>query len=756
MNKRFLFLLTSAALFLFSACSKQSKPLLEPSLIPMPAQVELASGAFNLKGSTVAIGGETDSTATEMNRLADLLIKGIKDISGIEPRKEKASKADILLELISEPGISTEGYRLVADKQGIKLQASSTQGLFYGMQTLLQLTDAEGRVHYAGIMDEPRFEYRGLHLDVSRHFMSIAYIKEMLDLMASYKYNRFHWHLTDGGGWRMESEKYPLLTQKAQARMVSDWDEWWSKGDRKFVETGTPGSYGGYYTQDEIREVVRFAADRYITVIPEIELPGHSNEVFAAYPELNCLGRWDHDCSDFCIGNPKTFEFLENILDETMALFPSKYIHIGGDEAGKWHWKSCPKCQALMRAEGLKNVDELQSYAVKRIEKYLNGKGREIIGWDEILEGGLAPNATVMSWRGEEGGKTAARMGHHVIMTPGNPLYFDFYQGNPVTEPKAIGGYNPLKRVYAYDPEPADLTAEEHQYILGAQGNLWTEYVVDEKHAAYMIWPRALALAEVLWTPKDKKDFDNFLSRANVHTAKMLEKGINAFPLKNIDLRMEVDTLKKEIRIYADTEKRPCTLRYTIDGTAPKAQSPLYDSAIIVKDSAKLMVQLFDGDKPLFDPVPFFADYHKALGKPVRYNCKFDRGYPAGGAMALTDGYRGSWTYLDKRWQGFTETMDVTVDLGSVQPLNSVSAKFMQAKGAWVYMPETVEAWVSADGKDFTSLGQIPTTVDIDDVNLRFEVFKFNTTAEARYVRMKAVQSKIKNYFLFADEIIVY
>lgn len=725
------------------------------NIIPMPAKAVFGQGEFNLQGQKISMGTSTSSSRPELARLSQLLATGVHEACGIKlPMLGKGGKVQLVLSTQADK--QPESYTLEVNNRGVQLKSSSAGGLFYGMQTLLQLVGPNGRVPFCNITDAPAFEYRGLHLDVSRHFMSVDYIKQMLDLMATYKFNRFHWHLTDGGGWRMESKKYPLLTELAQARMVSDWDGWWSQGDRKFVPTGTPGSYGGFYTQQQIRDVVKYAQDRYITIIPEIEMPGHSNEVFAAYPELNCLGRWDYNCSEFCIGNPKTFEFLQNILDEVLELFPSKYIHIGGDEASKEHWAKCLKCQALMKKEGLKNEKELQSYCIKKIETYLNQKGRRIIGWDEILEGGLAPDATVMSWRGEEGGKTAAKMKHHVIMTPGNPLYFDFYQSNPLMEPKAIGGYNPLKKVYEYNPRPADLSADEQAYIIGAQANLWTEFVPDEAHAAYMTWPRALAVAELLWTPVANKDYPNFLKRANVHTNKMIKRGINAFPMKNIDLTMAVDTVRKEIKIYADTERIPSELRYTLDGTAPNAQSPLYDSVIVVKDSARLMIQLFEEGKPLFKPLPYQVDYHKALGKKVTYNNPYNNGYPAGGDTALTDGYRGSWTYLDQRWQGFTRPMDVVIDLGSLQPLHSVRAKFMQVKGAWVYMPSWVELLVSADGVNYQSVGKKTTSIDVNDMNLRFEEFNFHTNQQARYVRMKAEQEQIKNYFLFVDEIIVY
>lgn len=728
---------------------KKSKTI----LIPQPKEITISADFFDFREQAISLS-PTPSTKKELHRLALFLSDQLYRQTNLTIKEKRGGNIHLILR--ADTTIRPEGYKLQIHPSGVKLEASNPAGIFYGIQTLLQLTQENGQIICADIQDSPRFSYRGLHLDVSRHFMNTDYTKRMIDLMATYKYNYFHWHLTDGGGWRMESKKYPKLTELAQARMESNWDQWWIKGDRRFVPTGTPGSYGGFYTQEEIREIVKYAADRYITIIPEIELPGHSNEVFAAYPTLNCRGEWAYDVSDFCIGNPETFTFLENILDETMELFPSPYIHIGGDEAEKIHWKDCPKCQALMQREGLKNVDELQSYTIKRIEKFINSRGRKIIGWDEILEGGLPPNATVMSWRGEDGGKAAVRLGNPAIMTPGKPLYFNRYQDNPTVEPQANGGYNPLRSVYDYNPLPSDLSPAEQSLILGAQGNLWTEYVPNESHAEYMIWPRALALAEILWTPIEGKHYDDFLRRVNIHKDKLMASGINVFPLKNIDLRIKVDTLQQAIRIYPETGLHPTTLRYTLDGSEPTAQSARYDSVILVKDSALLVIGHFKEGKLLYKPISFPLDYHKAIGKKVRYNCRYHRSYPAGGSTALTDGYRGSWTYLDKKWQGFTETMDITVDLGKVQPIKSIQAKFMQDKPSWVYMPEEVEVWISTDDQNYVSLGKIPTKTDITDTELRFETFRFSSNEAARYIRMKATQSQIKNYFLFTDEIIVH
>ena len=424
-----------------------------------------------------------------------------------------------------------EGYVLTASTDGVTIQATTKAGLFYGQQTLKQLQTADGKIPVGTVVDEPRFDYRGLMLDVSRHFFDTEFIKKQIDAMACYKLNRLHLHLTDAAGWRIEIKRYPKLTGLAAWREYATRKEW-SNNERTYVEEGTPGAYGGYFTQEQIRELVAYAAERHITIIPEIEMPSHSEEVLTAYPELSCTHE-PYKQSDFCIGNEKTFEFLQNVLLEVMELFPSPYIHIGGDEAGKSSWKTCPLCQARMKREGLKNVDELQSYLIHRIDTFLTAHGRRLVGWDEILDGGLSPNATVMSWRGTEGGLKAAAAGHDAIMTPGEFCYFDSYQDAPHSQPEAIGGYLPLKKVYAYNPAPDTLSAEQAARIRGVQANLWAEYIPTPEHMEHMIYPRLLALSEVAWSAAERKEYADFHRRALRAVEELKEKGYNSFDLKN-------------------------------------------------------------------------------------------------------------------------------------------------------------------------------------------------------------------------------
>ena len=415
-------------------------------------------------------------------------------------------------------------------KDGVRITSADDAGAFYAQQTLAQMISEDNgvkEVQCCVVNDCPRFSYRGLHFDVSRHFRSLDFLKKQIDAMALYKMNRMHIHLTDAAGWRMEIEAYPKLTSFAGWRPQQKWKDWWY-GDRLYVEEGTEGAYGGYYTKDQMRELVEYARQRHIEVIPEIEMPGHSEEVLAAYPELSCKGT-AYSQGEFCVGNEDTFRFLETVLEEVMEVFPSEMIHIGGDEANKAHWKECPKCQQRMQAEGLADVDELQSYLIKRIARFVESKGRRIVGWDEILDGGLAQGATVMSWRGEEGGIEAMRMGHDVIMTPGRYCYLDHTQDAPFKEPESIGGYLPLDSVYVYDP--ASKTMDLPGRLLGIQGNLWSEYVVTDSHAEYMYWPRALAIAETGWSQPERKDPADFRRRASGAVARLKSMGYEPFDL---------------------------------------------------------------------------------------------------------------------------------------------------------------------------------------------------------------------------------
>ncbi|MCF8359993.1 MAG: beta-N-acetylhexosaminidase [Prolixibacteraceae bacterium] len=515
----------------FACTSEKTQP--QPAIIPQPLQMETPPGFYRLSEKTRINYDEG------LENEALLLTQYIANQTGfmLEATTERNQRNVIRLEL-SELVDTPEGYTLQVDGKKIRIKAQTAAGLFYGIQSLRQLMPVQQgetvKIPAIKITDEPRFPYRGMHLDVCRHFFEVDFIKKMLDAMAAHKLNRFHWHLTEDQGWRIEIKKYPELTQIGAWRN-STLIGHASERPEKFDSI----RYGGYYTQEQIAEVVEYAAKRHITVIPEIEMPGHAQAALATYPWLGCFdqkvevwNKWGVSENVYCAGKESTFEFLEDVLSEVADLFPGEYIHIGGDECPKANWEKCPHCQARLKTEGLADEHELQSYFVQRIEKYLNEKGKRIIGWDEILEGGLAPNATVMSWRGEEGGIAAARQQHDVIMTPNDICYLDHYQAGPEGEPLAIGGMTTIKDIYTYDPVPGVLDEEEQKYILGTQANVWTEYIPTPEHAEYMIFPRLCAMSEVCWTAPGKKELSGFMRRLERHKTTLELLGMNFRPFE--------------------------------------------------------------------------------------------------------------------------------------------------------------------------------------------------------------------------------
>ena len=649
-------ILTSAlAVFLISATcvSKDNVTLAGNVILPHPAGIEILDGAYIFTG---------------------------------EPTVKVARKKG-----------PAESYTLEISRKGVKILAADDAGEFYARQSLEQMIraakESNGQVSLQCqiIEDCPRFPYRGLHIDVSRHFFSIDFIKKQVNAMAMFKMNRLHLHLTDAAGWRMEIESWPRLTEYAAWRPEANWKAWWN-GDRAYVEEGTPGAYGGYYTKEELKSLVEYAAERHITVIPEIEMPGHSEEVLAAYPEVGCGGNPETH-ADLCIGKEVTFKMLEDILDEVIEVFPSEYIHIGGDEAGKQAWKTCPDCRRRMKEEGLENVDELQSYMIRRIEKYVNSKGRKIIGWDEILEGGVSKTATVMSWRGTEGGISAMNMGNDVIMCPGSYCYLDKAQDAPFLEPESIGGYLPLEKVFGYEPVETTMPQKGLDRLLGVQANLWTEYVPTESHAEHMLWPRAAAIAEIGWSPAgSKSDYQDFRRRALIAMNALRDNGYAVFDLEN---------------------------EY---GERKAALSPVTN---------------------------------KAIGRKIRYVKPWHRSYPASGETSLIDGQCGGWANNDGRWMGFLSDINVVIDLGEPTDIHYIGATFLQSAGPGIFLPERVEISVSDDGRNFTPAGQCFNDIPVSDPNLIFRDFNVICNEKARYVRYMAFRNPAVSAWLFVDEIVV-
>jgi hexosaminidase len=732
-------LLAGAALML-AAC--QSKPAAEAlQLIPFPNEVTMLSGRSELAPPFSLAG----------NYSPDSITPQLFAPTGIIAADGK-SAVTLLIDPSAFADAPEGAYRLAIDKQGITIAAASHAGLFYGLETLSQLCRTEAKLPCLVINDAPRFEYRGMHLDVSRHFYPVEFVKKHIDMMAQYKFNRMHWHLTDAAGWRLEIKRYPLLTDVAAWRPNKTWKEWAATGANYCASTDSL-AHGGYYTQDEVRDIVRYAAERFITIIPEIELPSHSEEVLTVYPELSCTGK-PHVHSDFCVGNEQTFEFLQNVFDEVLELFPSRMIHLGGDEANKQAWKECKKCQKRMADNNLKDVDELQSYMVGRMGQYLTSKGRTFIGWDEILEGGLAKDAVVMSWRGEEGGIASARMGHRAIMTPGGYCYFDSYQLDPLTQPEAIGGYLPVEKVYSYNPVPDSLTADEAKLIIGVQANLWTEYIPTTEYAEYMLHPRMEALADVAWTQPEHRSWEQFLPRINKHVELVREQGVNVCELNphvvvsqtpDLDRHCMVVTMKSDIY--------PSAIHYTLDGSEPHANSPRYTHPIDIAEGCELRAVVIRDGKPMAEPRMTEVGWNKAIGKKVTYVNQWNDRYPAGGDSALVDGLVGGYGYGDGRWQGFLRDLDVTIDLEEATDLHRIKARFMQITGPGVWVPASVDIYLSDDGKEFRRIHHEESRIPQDHDTIIFDEYGFAGNERGRYVRF--VAKTIGKGFIFTDEIMV-
>jgi len=538
--KRTTLIAVMALIITVLSCEKEKDPII--SIIPQPLTLVQTTGVFQLTPKVKILVSDEAALASQ----SAFLKKRIQSATGFDPEVVKKASGKVIslqVETGMEGTLGKEGYSLSVSKREVKILASTPAGVFYGIQTLFQLLppgiygnkvaeDIKWNIPLVQITDKPRFVWRGFMLDVSRHFFPATYIYEVLDYMAIHKLNRFQMHLTDDQGWRLEIKKYPKLTEIGAWRVNRE-DQHWNK--REVQKPGEKADYGGFYTQEDIRKFVAYGAQRNIIIIPEIEMPAHATAALAAYPEYSCTGSpltvlpggiWP--CTNiFCAGKEESFTFLQDVLSEVIALFPSEYIHIGGDEADKSQWIKCKACQKTIKAQGIKDEKELQSYFIQRMEKFLNAQGRQLIGWDEILEGGLAPNAAVMSWRGTQGGIDAAKAGHPVVMTPTSNCYFDYYQGNPETEPLAIGGFLPLEKVYSFDPVPQGLSADEAKMILGAQANLWTEYISDTTHADYMTFPRLTALSEICWTSPGHKNFEDFSLRLSQQLKRFDAIGIN-------------------------------------------------------------------------------------------------------------------------------------------------------------------------------------------------------------------------------------
>ncbi|MEY3498341.1 MAG: hypothetical protein RL308_10 [Bacteroidota bacterium] len=745
-------------------------------IIPQPLSLVMNEGSFVIDNTTAVKFPKNDK---ETVKVVHFFTEYVKRVTGFEltGSKTKGKKISFSIEKINE--IGSEGYLISVNPNEITVKANTSKGLFYGVQSLLQTlpfvrTNDLVQIPSMEIKDYPRFQWRGLMLDVSRHFFAPELVKEFIDLLAAYKMNVFHWHLVDGAGWRLEIKKYPKLTQQAAWR-VDDWGKSWNWAEVEFNADRNKSTYGGYYTQEQAKEIVAYAKARNITVVPEIEMPGHSEAAMAAYPELSCnpknhFGQTGNFFaskveSNYCAGNEQAFAFLEDVLTEVLAIFPSKYIHVGGDEVDKKSWKNCVKCQGRMKTEQLKDEKELQSYFIRRMEKFLVSKNRKMIGWDEILEGGLAPEATVMSWQGEAGGIEAAKMGHDVIMTPGSPCYFDHYQGDPETEPLAIGGFNTLKKVYKYEPIPAELNAEQAKRVLGSQANLWTEYIPTAEQAEYMILPRMPALAEVLWSSKEQRNWENFNQRLQPHLEGFEQKGLH-YSKGNYKVDIKPIVANNILSIALETENTDGIIYYTIDGSLPSIGSIKYEKPFQVTASMTIKAVMTLNNKVMnTKPEEQSFTFNKATGKTVKYDTINSRYYPANGANTLTDGFRGTKD-IGKQWHAFNgNDMVATIDLGTAVSVGSVTLGCIQNWGQWVFFPQWVKFEVSVDGLNFKELKTVTNTIPVDARATQLKDFTANFAEQkVKVVRVTAKTigqcpqghpGEKQAAWLFVDEIMV-
>ena len=756
---------------LFASCQSAQQEA-NYQIIPMPQEIVTAQGSpFILKSSLkILYPGGNEKMQRNAKFLADYLKTATGKDFAIEAGTE--GKNAIVLALGTE-NENPESYQMKVTGDGITITGPTEAGVFYGIQSLRKslpvAVGADIAMPAVEINDAPRFGYRGAHFDTSRHFFTVDEIKTYIDMQALHNMNRLHWHITDDQGWRLEIKKYPKLTEIGANRTET------VIGRNSGEYDGKP--YGGFYTQEQAKEIVDYAAERYITVVPEIDLPGHMQAALAAYPELGCTGgpyevwrQWGVSEDVLCAGNDQVLKFLEDVFTELIAIFPSEYIHVGGDECPKVRWEKCPKCQARIKALGLKSDDKhskeerLQSFVINHIEKFLNDHGRQIIGWDEILEGGLAPNATVMSWRGEKGGIEAAKQKHDVIMTPNTYLYFDYYQAKDVdNEPFGIGGYLPLERVYSYEPMPASLTPEEQKYIKGVQANLWTEYIATFPHAQYMVLPRWAALCEIQWSSPEKKNYADFLSRLPQLIKWYDAEGYNyAKHAFGVQAEFEPNPAEGTMDVTLSTiDNAP--VHYTLDGTEPTTASPVYEGVLKIKENATLSAKAIrptGESQTLTEKI----DFSKSSMKPIVANQPINEQYLFKGASTLTDGLKGNSSYRSGRWIAFNgNDMDMTIDLQQPTEISSVAISVNIAKGDWVFDARNLSVEVSDDGKTFKKIAseEYPAMKETDKDGVVDHQLTF-APVTTQYVRVIASPEKTlpewhggkgKNAFLFVDEI---
>ena len=745
----------TSALFvlLLSSCSNNKQIAITPAIIPAPLSQQINKGAFVIDNSTGIY-----SEAEEFTPVADFLKTFIEygsdlELSTLDFKKVIYFKKDVTIK-------NPEGYKLKVSNKEILISASSPKGAFYAVQSLRQLLPASFEnntykektvaVQNLEIYDEPQFKYRGMHLDVGRHFFPVEFIKKYIDLMSMLKMNTFHWHLTEDQGWRIEIKKYPKLNEIAAYRketLIGHYSDQPHQFDGK--------KYGGFYTQEQIKDIVKYATKRQVTIIPEIEMPGHSQAALSAYPELGCTGKpidvatkWGVFDDIYC-SKESTFKFLEDVLDEVMALFPGKYIHIGGDEAPKTRWKSCKHCQQLIKSKNLKDEHGLQSYFIARMEKYINSKGKQIIGWDEILEGGLAPNATVMSWRGTNGAVEAAKQKHPVILTPQSHCYFDHYQSENENEPLAIGGFLPLEKVYLFNPIPKELTTEEARYVLGAQGNVWTEYLSTPEKVEYMVFPRAIALSEAVWSSSVHKNYNDFINRLEIFNKRLDAMNVNyANHLYEINGELLNDNGKLSYKLETITNKK---IVYTLNGKEPiNLLHQEYDEPIKIDSSATIKAVIFNTDGEQLGTIfEQRINLHKAVGKQISLNILPNEAYNSGGKQALINGVSGNnKRYGDKEWLGFSgDDVEIIIAFDTPTEINKISTRFYNGNGQWIYAPKEINIQLDLENGKIAFFKNKLTKNDSILVNFSFIFTKLNPKKE----KINSIKLTIPNYGIIPE-----
>lgn len=776
-----IFLIFFATVFVSVSCVSEASETHVIDVVPYPNDVQFAQGQFNVKGASVSYVGAIDAASLNV---IEAFAQKLSQISTVESPLAENDDLQEGFGFVYDGTIPEETYMIEVVPEKVLVKASGLRGFNYAIQTLKQMLPveifgtqpaprADWTLPCVTINDAPRFAYRGLHLDECRHFFGIDEVKRYLDIMEVHKLNKFHWHLTDDQGWRIEIKKYPRLTEVGSIRKGTCIKKDFNSND------GILYGEGMWYTHDQIREVVAYAASKGIDVIPEIDLPGHMLAALAAYPELGCTGgpyevwtRWGVSEDVLCAGNDRVYEFLKDVLTEVCELFPYEYIHIGGDECPKVRWESCPKCQAKIKALGLRDKDGhdaehyLQSHVMSQMEKFLNEKGRKIIGWDEILEGEIAPNATIMSWRGEAGGIKATGLGHKAIMTPNTYFYLDYYQSLDVAnEPFGIGGHLPIERCYSYEPYAESMTGEQCRLIWGVQANLWTEYIAEADHLYYMLLPRLAALSEVQWCRSDRKDWDRFQGAAD-HFCRIYDiMGYN-YAKHIFQVRGNVEAKPAEKCVVVELEAQGDTpVRYTLNGSTPCFLSRKYEEPLVITESCELKaVAMADVSERKVLSRKF--DFHKAVGKNVTFSRKPHKKYCGGFPYSFVDAVRGMNVYKSVEWVAWNgKPIDIIVDMDQTEPYSSVTAGFLSNKSSSVFLPQSLAVAVSEDGENYSEVADAYYGVepedapdDITDLTLSFP----ETTA--RYIKLTVTPVEAvpqwhhasgRRTFVFIDEIIV-